>query len=226
MSLVSFWIFVLVDMSTYLSPILTIMPPRIEGSDCEETTIEMMTDDSQNSCLSNGSMKHPPTVCVMHQHCTFVSSLIVSPFWRKPLRATFSSARLVASKGWKGKNIHSLPLVITECFNWLRTLKRNTSTYYVRMFYTWAVVTEQMTSPRCALIILPKAVITSPVRVRRPLSANTSAKKKNKGICSNGIHSSSALQCDSLKFKNAYTTLMLCNSIMQYTALILYYTKL
>lgn len=33
MSLVSFWIFVLVDMSTYLSPILTIMPPRIEGSD-------------------------------------------------------------------------------------------------------------------------------------------------------------------------------------------------
>lgn len=36
MSLVSFWIFVLVDMSTYLSPILTIMPPRIEGSDCKE----------------------------------------------------------------------------------------------------------------------------------------------------------------------------------------------
>lgn len=43
MSLVSFWIFVLVDMSTYLSPILTIMPPRIEGSDCEEdTTIQII----------------------------------------------------------------------------------------------------------------------------------------------------------------------------------------
>lgn len=37
MSLVSFWIFDLVDMSTYLSPMLTIMPPRMEGSDCEET---------------------------------------------------------------------------------------------------------------------------------------------------------------------------------------------
>lgn len=36
-SLVSFWIFVLVDMSTYLSPILTIMPPRIEESVCRET---------------------------------------------------------------------------------------------------------------------------------------------------------------------------------------------
>lgn len=51
---------------------------------------------------------------------------------------------------------------------------------YVHPFDTWAVVTEHRTSPRCALIILPKAVITSPVRGRRPLSAKTSA-KQNKG---------------------------------------------
>lgn len=38
-SLVSFWIFVLVDISTYLSPILTIMPPRIEESVCRETIV-------------------------------------------------------------------------------------------------------------------------------------------------------------------------------------------
>lgn len=44
------------------------------------------------------------------------------------------------------------------------------------MCYTWAVVTEQTTSPRCALIILSYAEMTSPVKVRRPLSAKTSAK--------------------------------------------------
>ena len=49
---------------------------------------------------------------------------------------------------------------------------------YVHPFHTWAVVTVQMTSPRCALIILPKAVITSPVRGRRPLSDKTSIKRK------------------------------------------------
>lgn len=48
---------------------------------------------------------------------------------------------------------------------------------HLLVFLTWAVVTEQRTSPRCALIILPKAVITSPVRVRRPLSDKTSAKQ-------------------------------------------------
>lgn len=40
-SLVSFWIFVLVDMSTYLSPILTIMPPRIEESVCGEKIVSI-----------------------------------------------------------------------------------------------------------------------------------------------------------------------------------------
>lgn len=40
-SLVSFWIFVLVDMSTYLSPILTIMPPRIEESVCRKTIVRI-----------------------------------------------------------------------------------------------------------------------------------------------------------------------------------------
>lgn len=40
-SLVSFWIFVLVDMSTYLSPILTIMPPRIEESVCRESIVRI-----------------------------------------------------------------------------------------------------------------------------------------------------------------------------------------
>lgn len=38
-SLVIFWIFVLVDMSTYLSPILTIIPPRIAESVCRETIV-------------------------------------------------------------------------------------------------------------------------------------------------------------------------------------------
>ena len=131
----------------------------------------------------------------MHWHSTFVSSLIVSPFWRKPLRATFSSERLAASKGWNGytfigwlynmftlKIMQLIPLKFLTCNRYplFDTESQQKYIIYVHQFHTWAVVTEHRTSPRCALIILPKAVITSPVRGRRPLSAKTSAKKKKK----------------------------------------------
>lgn len=134
---------------------------------------------------------------VVNWHSTFVSSLIVSPFWRKPLRAPFSSERLAASKGWNEytfigwlykifteKIIQLIPLKFLTCNRYFLFEAEIQQKYiiYVHPFYTWAVVTEHRTSPRCALIILPKAVITSPVRGRRPLSAKTSAKQKKGNV--------------------------------------------
>lgn len=76
---------------------------------------------------------------------------------------------------------------------------RNIHIMHVHSFHTWAVVTEQMTSPRCALIILPKAVITSPVILRRPLSDKTSEKQKA-GYVWVGLNTFSVL----LQLKNTY----------------------
>lgn len=114
---------------------------------------------------------------------TLVSSLIVSPFAKNPLSATFNSARLASSRGWIHKTrglgglashtdrllfVHITP---NACWN-----NRKTGSL------TWAVVTEQVTSPLWALIILPKAVMTSEVRDRRPLSASTSMVERSQEL--------------------------------------------
>lgn len=65
------------------------------------------------------------------------------------------------------------------CFQYLKKIMYE-HILHIHPFHTCAVVTEQITSPRCALIILLKALITSPVKVRRPLSAKTSKEGEKK----------------------------------------------
>lgn len=59
---------------------------------------------------------------------------------------------------------------------------------YIYARLTWAVVTEHVTSPLWALIILPKAVMTSGVKVKRPFSARISVNQNNWKICKYLIH--------------------------------------
>lgn len=75
------------------------------------------------------------------------------------------------------------------CFQYLKKIMYE-HILRIHPFHTCAVVTEQITSPRCALIILLKALITSPVKVRRPLSAKTSKEggKKDNTCLSKILH--------------------------------------
>lgn len=150
-----------------------------------QTKKEMINCEVDYGAQKTGSF--PPEYLNYLVKCTtptLVSSLIVSPFAKNPLSATFNSARLASSRGWIHKT-RGLGDLASHTDTWLfvhiitpNACWNNRKTGSL----TWAVVTEQVTSPLWALIILPKAVMTSEVRDRRPLSASTSMVEKSQEL--------------------------------------------